>query len=146
METTETVLEKEWKQALNYFSDGLALGLDPKDEVNRSTYQKIIYWLAKVYMRADWSKIARSKNVYRENVFEHVIKAGAGQPNIRRVNDRICCDLGLQSLAIPTMILDELEKNKRIVLQALRKEAIYYTLKAMELASLFFSEKTYKRI
>lgn len=122
------------------------LGLSPRDEPNRDAYELAIYWLAKVYMRADWAKIARSKNVYREDVFEHKVKAALSQPNIRRVNDKLCQDLGLQSVAVPTKVFDDLERHSKSLLNQMRREVIYFTLKAMELADVMFKEKLWVRI
>lgn len=122
------------------------LGLDTAEAPNRELYQLAIYWLAKIYMRADWSKIARSKNVYRDDVFEHRVKAALSQPNIRRINDKLCEMLGLQSVAIPSFVLDELEKDKKTLLRSMRREAIYFTLKATELAGAMFKDKLWVRI
>jgi len=133
--------ENEWNLIQKHFQSDLRLGLDTKDEDKRSCFEAMIYWLAKIYMRTDWAKIAHSKNVFRENVFEHVIKAAGSQPNIRRVNDRLCEDLGLQSLAICTKIFDFLEEHKRVCLQSLRKEPVYFSLKAIELAEFLWKLK-----
>nr|MDO8087994.1 hypothetical protein [Candidatus Sigynarchaeum springense] len=126
--------EQEWTDARAMFQGGLRLGLDPKDEPKRVTFEAMIYWLAKVFQAVDWKKIARSKTVRREDVFEHVIKAASTQANVRRVNDRICEDLGLQSIQVPPRILDGLEQGKAIVLRSLRLEPVYFALKAMDLA------------
>jgi len=137
-------LKEELENIKNLFENDFRLGLDEEDELHRKIFENIIYWLAKIYMRADWKKIARSKNVYREDVFEHVIKASASQPNIRRVNDKLCEKLGLQSVAISTNILDNLEINKKIVLKCIRREPIYFSLKAIELANLMFEKKIWR--
>lgn len=108
-------------------------------------FELAIYWLAKIYMRADWNKIARSRNVYREDVFEHRVKAALSQPNVRRINDHLCTMLGLQSVAVPTSVLDTLETNKHF-LNYLRREVIYFTLKAIELADVMFKNKYWVRI
>jgi len=141
----ERTLEDEKANVVNWFASA-PLGLDPKEAPNRELYQLAIYWLAKVYMRADWAKIARSKNVYRDDVFEHRVKAALSQPNIRRINDKLCEMLGLQSVAIPSGVLDELEKNKGTLLRSMRREAIYFTLKATELAGAMFKDKMWVRI
>lgn len=133
--------EHEWRTIQDRFQNGWRLGLDPKDEPHRKLYEATIYWLAKLFMDADWAKIARSKNVYRENVFEHVVKAASSQPNIRRMNDRICEDLGLQSIRIPSSVMDDLETNRRVILRALRLEPIYFCLKAGELAGFLWNER-----
>lgn len=131
-------IKEEWVQIQQEFKQTLKLGLDPKDESRRAIFEATIYWCAKLYMHADWKKIARNKNVYREDVFEHVIKAAGSQPNIRRINDRICEDLGLQSVKISSEIFDFLENNRKIVIQFLRKEPVYFSLKAIELADFLF--------
>lgn len=122
-----------------------SLGLSPRDEQHRGMFELAIYWLAKIYMRADWNKIARSRNVYREDVFEHRVKAALSQPNVRRINDHLCTMLGLQSVAVPTSVLDTLETNKHF-LNYLRREVIYFTLKAIELADVMFKNKYWVRI
>jgi len=122
------------------------LGLDVAEAPNRELYQLAIYWLAKVYMRTDWAKIARSRNVFRDDVFEHRVKAALSQPNMRRINDKLCEMLGLQSIAISSNVLDELERNKGTLLRAMRREVIYFTLKATELAATMFKNKTWVRI
>lgn len=139
-------LNEETETINNLFKEDFKLGLDTTDEPNRSVFENIIYWLAKIYMRADWKKIARSKNVYREDVFEHVVKASASQPNIRRVTDKLCEKLGLQSLAISSEILDYLETNRNIALKCIRREPIYFSLKAMELANIMFEQKLWRKI
>jgi hypothetical protein len=126
--------EQEWVDTRAAFQASLKLGLDAKDEPKRDTFEAMIYWLAKVFQAADWKKIARSRTVHREDVFEHVIKASSSQANIRRVNDRICEDLGLQSISISPKIIDALEVNKAVVLRSLRLEPVYFALKAMDLA------------
>jgi hypothetical protein len=131
---------EEWQKVQLKFRNERPLGLDPKDEPNRELYEHMIYWLGKLYMDADWAKIARSKNVYRDNVFEHVVKASSSQPNVRRVNDRICEDLGLQSIRVPSIVMDFLEMNRRVVLRSLRLEPIYFCLKAGELAGILWDE------
>jgi hypothetical protein len=134
-------LQTEWAAIQAQFQTTHKLGLDTRDEPKRAIFEAAIYWLAKIYLRADWRKIARNPNVHRENVFEHVIKAAGAQSNIRRVNDRMCEDLGLQSVEIPTAVFDFLECNKRVTLQSLRKEPVYFSLKAMELADQLIKQR-----
>lgn len=125
---------EEWTMIQAKFKTETPLGLDQKDEPKRAIFEAMIYWLAKIYMETRWQKITRSKGIYRENVFEHTVKAGASQKNIRRVNDKICENLGLQRISISSQIFDFLEQHKREALQALRLEPIYFCLKATELA------------
>lgn len=124
----------ELQHALNLLQDELKLGLDPEDEPKRASFELVIYWFARIYMDADWSKIARSKNVYAADVFEHKIKSALSKRNIRQINDALCCALGLQSIRIPAMVLDSLEGDRRRILNNLRKEPIYFSIKAIELA------------
>lgn len=139
-------LKEEFDYVQTQFNSELRLGLDEKDEIHRHTFEIMIYWLSKIYMRADWKKIARSKNVYRENVFEHAIKAASAQPNIRRLNDKLCAELGLQSLMVAPNTLDLLETHKKVVLKALRVEAIYFSLKAIELGEHLYKNKKWSKI
>lgn len=141
----ERTLEDEKTNVKAWFA-AAPLGLDPKEAPNHELYELAIYWLAKIYMRADWAKIARSKNIYRDDVFEHRVKAALSQPNIRRINDKLCEMLGLQSVAIPSAVLDELEISKGMLLRAMRREVIYFTLKATELAGAMFKDKLWVRI
>jgi len=138
-------LESE-QASVNAWFATMPLGLDATEAPNRELYQLAIYWLAKIYMRADWAKIARSKNIYRDDVFEHRVKAALSQPNVRRINDKLCEMLGLQSVAIPSAVLDKLETSKRVLLRAMRREVIYFTIKATELAGAMFNDKTWVRI
>ncbi len=127
------------------FVQELPLGLAPNDAPHRAIFELAIYWLAKIYMRVDWKKIVRSKNVYSDDVFEHRVKAALSQPNIRRVNDRLCEMLGLQSVAVPARVFDELATNTH-VLRYLRREVVYFTIKATELAHILFKRKLWVRI
>jgi len=117
-----------------------AIGLSARDEPLREMYNLATYWLAKIYIRADWLKIARSKNVYREDVFDHKVKASLSEPTVRRINEKLCEELGLQSVSVPTSVFDKLETNSRFI-NNLRREVVYITLKAMEIADVIYNEK-----
>lgn len=131
---------EEYKKIKELFKGDLKLSLDKSDEPKRAVYEDLIYWLSRIYRIADWSKIARSKNVYSTDVFQHAVKSASYGQNIRRVNDKICEKLGIQSIPIASRVLDNLEKERAIALTTLKYESIYLALKAMEISKINIME------
>jgi len=110
--------------------------LNPNEERYRNTYQLLSYLLSRVYLRTPWNKICRGFVIRREDVFQHKIKAAGNMQNVKRFVDKVCNYLGLQSVEVPTIVIDELIKNEHKTLEIVRKESIYISRKAIELSSL----------
>lgn len=128
-------LEKEKEYVKQLIKEKkIAFPLDQGQKVE--TYQNISYLLAKIYWRADWSKIAKSKKIRAEDVFQHKIKVAGAMQSIPRFVDKLCNLLSLQNVAISSQIIDELEIEQKETKRILREESIYISRKAIELAKL----------
>lgn len=112
--------------------------LFPLDEGETiSLYRNTTYLLAKIYWRVDWSKIAKSRKIRSEDVFQHKIKVAGAMSSCPRVVDKLCNLLSLQNVAVHSRVIDDLEKDKKGFLRILREESIYISRKAIELTQLF---------
>jgi hypothetical protein len=132
-------LEQEWKEVRERFFNGpQKLLLNGEDEDKREILEKSIYWLSKIYVKAPWKKICLSKQVTRENVFDHNIRYAGACPTIQKVNDRLCQGLSIQYIAIYPRLLEELDMKRDLILDYLRKSPMYLSLKAMELGDWIF--------
>lgn len=136
-------LELEYKFIHNVFnSKKMNFELNEKDEPFRNIYESITYLLSKVYIRADWHKIAKNINVRAEDVFQHKIKASGNMSDLRRFIDRLCNSLGLQSVEIITDVIDRLGKDEKKTLHIVRRESIYISRKAIELSNILIKKYT----
>jgi hypothetical protein len=131
------MIKSETQKALitnSFLNEGkINFSLSKEEESYRTVYENLAYGLAILYGNADWKSIARSRNVYALDVFQHKTKVAARKMNIRRVFDKICLLLGLQSIPFSSTIIDHLEDHQLKTLDILRKESIYITRKAYEL-------------
>jgi len=125
--------EKEYVEKL-IMEEKITFPLDQGEKIE--TYRNLAYLLAKIYWRADWSKIAKSKKIRAEDVFQHRIKVAGAVQSIPRFVDKLCNLLSLQNVAISSKIIDELEKEQKETKRILREESIYISRKAIELAKL----------
>lgn len=132
-------LIEEWKEIHEkYFNGSNKLLLHLDDEVKRPIIEKMIYWLAKVYVKTSWKKICQSKYVTKENVFDHNIQYAGSCATIPKVNDRLCHELGLQYVAVYPRIFEELDVERDLVLDYFRKSPMYLSIKAMDLGDWIF--------
>ncbi len=83
-----------------------------------------------VYDRVNWKRVGRKSDRY--DVFSHKIKAASHQQNIPRFLEKLCCSLGVQSVQVDAELVKRLDAQREKVLNALRKETIYYMLLALE--------------
>jgi len=86
--------------------------------------------LGAVYGRVDWKKVARGR--VSTDVFQHRLRCASCQPTVRRVLEKLCRGLGLQSVPVDPSKIDFLEEHREIVLEKLREESVYWTLRAQQ--------------
>ncbi len=110
----------------------------PLDEGERiETYKYMSYVLAKIYLRADWRKIAKSPKIRSEDVFQHKLKVAGVQDSIPKFVGKLCNLLSLQNVSLHSSVIDALELDKKRAFATIRDEnAIYISRKAIELSQL----------
>jgi len=99
--------------------------------LGEETTKNLCRLLKTVYDSADWQKIAGKKRS-KYDVFAHKIKAAGHQQTISTFMEKLCHTLGLQSIILPTSVIQQLEDDCDAVMRAVRKETIYYMLLAVE--------------
>ena len=97
-----------------------------KDELDEATEHDVVLMLKAVYDRANWKTIGR--NSYPSDVFSHKVKATAYETSIPRFIDKLCYNLGVQSVTVDVEVLKRLEKQCSLVLKCLAKETVYYVI------------------
>jgi len=108
-------------------------------ELNKELEEKIVYILAKTYMRVDWKKMGK-RSAY--DVFQHRLKVASYRGNnIKTFLEKLCHGLSLQSISVDPQIIEELENRKEEVMEALRTESVYLTLKAAKQSKKIRKEK-----
>jgi len=119
-------------------------GPDPPDPPAEKLENKIEATLAEilgaVYSRVDWKKTARGR--VPTDVFQHRLRCASCQSTVRRVLEKLCRGLGLQSVPVDPEKIDFLEENKDTVLEKLREESVYWTLRAQLWARQKRKQKT----
>jgi hypothetical protein len=127
-------LEEQFVQHLYISQKEVTLVLDTIDEPHRSAIIALIYTLAKIYIRADWSKIGRNSRA--EDVFQHKIRVAGAERTAREIIECLANKLGLQSIAIPSKVFDVLIVDSDYLKQMLRHQGggIFLSRKAMELS------------
>lgn len=93
-------------------------------DLSEETEKDILTLLRLVYDRANWKRIGRNSDKY--DVFSHKIKAASHQQNIKRFLNKLAYSLGVQSVQVPPDLIKRLETEQTKVLDALRKEQVYY--------------------
>lgn len=89
----------------------------------------LIRLLAAVYEEANWKKIAGYKRSSLD-IYQHKLKAAAGQPTIPQFTDKLCHSLGLQSVGVDPSVITRLDENRAPIMKSLRRESIYWVLLA----------------
>jgi hypothetical protein len=129
-------LEKELQFVERLFSEqkDITLVLESKDEEHRGSIKMLIYILAKIYLRADWSKIGRNSRA--EDVFQHKIRVAASQRSVIEIIECLANKLGLQSIAVLSKVFDVLIEDSDYLKNLLRHSGggIFLSRKSMELA------------
>jgi len=85
--------------------------------------------LAATYARVNWRRVAGRKRSTHD-IFAHRIKASAYQDTVPRFIEKLCHSLSLQSIPAEPETIEMLDQNREEVLEALRRETVYYTLLA----------------
>ena len=98
--------------------------------LSEETEKDISTLLRLVHDRANWKRIGRNSD--KNDVYSHKIKAASHQQSIPRFMEKLCYSLGVQSIQVDTALVKRLETEREKVLNALRKETIYYMLLALE--------------
>jgi hypothetical protein len=92
--------------------------------LNEETEQNLKNLLKIVHNQVDWNHFGQRS--YKWDVYAHAIRAASNQESLPKFLDRLCDNLGIQSLQAPTELLQRLRVNQRVVLEALRKETMYW--------------------
>ncbi len=99
-------------------------------ELSKEIEEKLVYILAKAYMRVNWKKMGK-RSAY--DVFQHRLKVASYRGNnIKTFLEKLCHGLSLQSVSVDPCIIEELENSRDDVMNALRTESVYLTLRAAE--------------
>jgi len=98
----------------------------PEEEVEKVLEEV----LGSAWIRVDWRKIGRNP----ADVFQHRLRCASCEPTVRRVVEKLCRGLGLQSIPVEPEKIDFLEKHRGEVLEKLREESVYWTLRAQHWA------------
>jgi hypothetical protein len=78
-----------------------------------------------IHNSTDWAKICQKS--YKWDVYAHALKAASNQETIPKFLDRACENLSIPSLQVQSELLQRLRVNQKPVLDALRKETMYWT-------------------
>lgn len=99
--------------------------------LDRETERNLKTLIRVVFDAADWPKICRGGRS-KYDVYAHKLKAAACQNKISMFLEKLCHSLSLQSVRVESKLINQLEKKCEAVLNAVRRETIYYMLSATE--------------
>ncbi len=92
--------------------------------------EKLIEFLAIIYLNVQWSKMKTNKNLY--DVFNNRVKAASKRSTLYQFTSKLCNYLGLQSIPSEAQqLLDSLRPHEAKVLYTLSVEHIPLCMKAI---------------
>lgn len=110
-----------------------------ENEENKDNIRKLCYLLGKMYSLINWKRYFPKK--FRGTFFRNAIKISTNSKNIKEMIEKISNKLLINPVSISSELIEELDEKSKFYLRLIRKESIYFTIKAREISNLIFLNK-----